>query len=277
MVHIVGHRPSVRDVLLVPLSEPVDQEEIGLHPPIVERVDVGRGVYVAQLDSGECQAIAGWDPDQVLATVHQLSRLVIDHAHGLEWAARVEYASGEMRAVRPQEFGSGRWAYRFNPDTRHWLDRHDAKQLLDLMANFWAAEPALSPRLRRALWMCEYMTHVRWLEYAIALMVTALESLLSTSRHHVTHQFQNRVVALAAEVGCPVSEGLARRAYALRSSAWHGEPVPLDQPPPEHARAAEEAAILQRVLRAALRRAIDDPGFRGHFDDDAAVDARWPI
>ena len=40
---------------------------------------------------------------------------------------------------------------------------------------------------------------------------------------------------------------MTRRAYELRSSAWHGEPVPLDRPPEQYVSAAEEAAMLQHA------------------------------
>lgn len=36
-------------------------------------------------------------------------------------------------------------------------------------------------------------------------------------------------------------------------------------------------ALVQDVLRAAVRRCIQDPEFRSIFDADRAIRARWPV
>lgn len=41
--------------------------------------------------------------------------------------------------------------------------------------------------------------------------------------------------------------------------------------------AAGELALVLDVLRRTLRRAIEDPGFRHRFADDADVRASWPL
>ena len=38
-----------------------------------------------------------------------------------------------------------------------------------------------------------------------------------------------------------------------------------------------QVALVQDVLRAAVRRCIDNPEFRSIFDADRAIRARWPV
>ena len=54
-----------------------------------------------------------------------------------------------------------------------------------------------------------------------------------------------------------------------------------DDPTPDYtdreAEAIRELALVQDVLRAAVRTSINDPEFAAHFADETAVRAKWPV
>jgi hypothetical protein len=122
--------------------------------------------------------------------------------------------------------------------------------------------------------------------------LAAPQLLLKTETHPATRQFTTRVPALAAEVGVDgVTDELCFHLYDARSDWVHGARVRLfatggetardgdDEGPADDAQAhaLADIALLQDVLRAGVRRCVEDPGFRAVFDDDAAIRARWPV
>jgi hypothetical protein len=217
-----------------------------------------------------------WDPAQMLREALALGRLVRDNDHSTEYAALVtEYDSGELR-VMPHDGGNSRYVYRML-DGRDWLDAVEAAELAELLAAFWSGV-ALPRRLARALWMSEHVAWERYLDVILPALVTALEGMLSTSNRQVTKQFVTRLPALAAELGIPgVSKSFCRKMYQARSQGAHGTDIDLFQHEARHEETIKEVARLQTVLRAAVRRGIEDPEFRARFEDEKGVRACWPV
>ena len=92
-------------------------------------------------------------------------------------------------------------------------------------------------------------------------------------------QFKDRVTALGAGFQVPdVTRNWAQKMYNARSSGLHGGRVQLfETTGPARTQAVEYVIRLEDVLRRAVRRCIEDPDFRAHFADDAAVMAWCPV
>jgi hypothetical protein len=91
---------------------------------------------------------------------------------------------------------------------------------------------------------------------------------------------------MAREIGISFSRSLAGRLYEQRSIAAHGRRLRLisprpDEPAPDYsdraAGAIRELALIQDVLRVAVRTCIEDPAFAAHFADESAVRAKWQV
>jgi hypothetical protein len=92
---------------------------------------------------------------------------------------------------------------------------------------------------------------------------------------------------MARELGVSgLSRSMAGRLYEQRSTAAHGRRLRLvsphpDEPVPNYSeretRAISELALVQDVVRAAVRRCTEDPLFAAHFADETAVRAKWPL
>lgn len=226
-----------------------------------------------------------WDTDQRLSAVLALSRLVRDTVHCSEVAGRiVDHEDGEQQIIPLYGFES-RLAYRYGRE-RDWLDDADAAELRDLLAAFLAVEPNWPSRVRRGIRNCERASQTPFLSESQPRLVTALEALLNTHNASVSKQFRDRVHALAGEVGVDgVSGRLLDRMYDFRSKAYHGDEIHLLSGDPEaqeeiaeqHRQMVAESALLQRVVRAAVRKAIEDSDFRGLFESDDTVRQRWPV
>ena len=226
-----------------------------------------------------------WDTEQRLSSALALSRLVRDTVHCSEFAGRiVGHADGEQQIIPLYGFES-RLAYRYGRG-RDWLDETDAGELRDLLAAFLAVEPNWPGRVRRGIRNCERASQTPFLSESQPRLVTALEALLNTSNDHVAKQFRERVRSLAAELGIDGASGrLLDRMYDFRSKAYHGDEIRLFSGDPEtqldlaaeHERVVSEAALLQRVVRATVRKAIEDEVFRREFETDESVRRRWPV
>jgi len=68
----------------------------------------------------------------------------------------------------------------------------------------------------------------------------------------------------------------SRAAYDDSSGVVHGAQVDLGVPV-VRTRFVSEVDALQLTLRAAIRKAIEDPQFRALFASDAAITVRWPL
>lgn len=237
------------------------------------------------LDVYETQPYA-WNTDGRVGIAIALSRLIRDNAHCPEFAGRlIDYEDGEQQVV-PLNAYEFRLAYRYKQD-RGWLDAAEAAELAALVDAYLAVEPEWPTRLRRAINACDRASQLPYLSESQPRLVTGLESLLNTDNSQTTKQFRERVYALAQDLGIEgLSKNLLGRMYEARSQAYHGSEVrlfsgdpeaPRGEVSPSQQRAIDETILLQEVLRAAVRKAIDDGDFRALFEDDAAIRDRWPV
>jgi hypothetical protein len=231
-----------------------------------------------------------WDEEGVLWDCLSLSRLVRDNAFSTAYAARiVDHEDGEQQVIYTPNAES-KHAYRFRQD-RDWLDVEEAGTLCQLAEAYWSCEDDLPRRVRQAMWRTEYSCWLRWGDLALPIIVAGLESLLKTERHRATAQFVGRVPAMAEELGVGrITAELCADVYDARSEWVHGTHVRLfstgkeaelgqaggPETPPQ-ADAFATIALFQDVLRAAVRRAVQDAAFRTTFEDDSAIAARWPL
>ena len=228
-----------------------------------------------------------WDSEQVLNKALALSRFVRDNAHDIEFAARViDYSDGARQVIPGAGFGA-RAGYRLGIE-RDWLDVAEAAALRNLLAAFIANEDTFPDRVKRAIWLIDWISGEHYLDITLPLLVTAGEALTNTSSDQVMRQFSARLTAMASELKLRgVSKTFCNELYEARSQATHGARVglftdvpnaaaPDDVVPPSEA-VREKIMRLQILLRTVLRKAIEDPGFAAHFADEKAIRARWPV
>jgi hypothetical protein len=174
----------------------------------------------------------------------------------------------------PYDAGEARVAFRIEDGSRGWLDVGEAEEVRALLALYDHA--ALPDRVKRALWLCELMVRERYLEDALPLIVAGLEALLKVGRRRLTDQFSQRTAALSSELSTGLDEARCEEAYDDRSAVVHGARVDLSQRV-VRTRWVSEVDALQQTLRGAIRKAIEDPGFRAVFSSDQAIETRWPL
>ncbi len=213
-----------------------------------------------------------------------------DNAFSTQYAARiVDHEDGQQQVIYTLGAES-KTAYRVRT-TRDWLDPSEAEELRALLSAYWEAEDRLPPRLIRAMWRTEHASWIKWADAILPTLISGLEALLKEGRSQLTKQFGARAPALAAELGV---EGLGRdlceRMYDARSDWVHGSSVALfaspkpegaahEQPSPQSAerdQALGAIALMQDLLRAAVRRALEDHDFREIFASDKNIIQRWP-
>jgi hypothetical protein len=186
-----------------------------------------------------------------------------------------EYADGDVR-VMPCDCMELRHVYRTGAD-RDWLDEGEANELAQLISAFHSAGE-LPARVRQAFWKAEHVVWERYIDVVQPVLVSALEGLLSTSREQLTRQFVTRVSSIATELGVPgVTKTFCRRMYDARSQGVHGSDIDLFRPGAQRTEAVRQVALVQTFLRAAVRRAIEDPAFRSVFEEDERIRQRWPV
>lgn len=239
--------------------------------------------FVREIGDAEYQnPHSGWDMTHALTYTLALSRLVLDNAYCTEFAARLIEEPDGRRIIEPVLGLDQRLAYRLR-ETRFWLTETEAAELATLRDAFSRNEGLLPDRVRRAIWRCGRSAETRFLGETVMHVVTGLEALLKTERHNATNQFTTRMPMLAAALVPGGSATDWRAVYAARSDVSHGAEVALfaapgrtrgGTPPPA---AIALVAATQDLLRAAVRRAIEDAAFRAQFADDGAVRAAWPI
>lgn len=132
-------------------------------------------------------------------------------------------------------------------------------------------------------------------DLAIPILVSGLESLLSAQDGELTKQFAARVSAVAEELEIDdVDEAFCREMYKARSQWVHGSHVrlvsnglekdevqqagliegPMDD---QERKVSSKIALLQDVLRATVRRCIEDREFRDVFEQRRTIRERWPL
>jgi hypothetical protein len=297
------------------LHLPVGEERLAEDDKVVEQVNLGRDAILCQLDNDEAELIVNActqrghyfhpmrqfgqryaftrsvplaelenhhfavDREGVLGDALMLSRLVRDNGFSMQYAARVvDYEDGQQSVIYLPG-SEGKAVYRLRRD-REWLDGPEAEELSALLAAFWDAD--LPPRVERAMWRVEYATWQRYADVALPMIVGGLEALLKIGRRNLTDQFKRRASALAAEVGVEgVDEDFCERMYDGRSDWVHGSHVELFNPAGDGGDTDAQDVLadiekLQATLRGALRRTIEDAGFRSLFEADESITERWP-
>jgi hypothetical protein len=213
-----------------------------------------------------------------------ISRLVLDNAHGFEFAGRVFDRRDGNRRIAPLTGHDGRTAYRARK-TRFWLTESEANELRTLLDQYRAVKDNLPDRVTRAFWEAEQSSMSRYITEAVAQIATGLEALLNTDEHEaITAQFVKRSRQLADELGI---EGTSNTywswIYKKRSEVVHGAESTLvapvgwyesDEEPPED---VIKIAKAQDAVRSAVRRAIENEKFREIFESDEAIAERWPL
>jgi len=231
-----------------------------------------------------------------------LSRLVRDNGYSTEFAGRiVDYEDGKKQVVPAYTF-EYRVTYRARPEDRDWLTAEEAAELRTVLDAYWANREELPDRLNRAISLTDGMVHQRTRERHLVFVVTALEALLNTDAAKATKQFVTRVPLLATELGvADISRRFANQMYTARSQAAHGADVELflastqqevpsddgDEDRTAEGRrdaltVAEQGAVskvirLRELLRAGIRKAIEDDEFRAVFESTESVRQRWPV
>jgi hypothetical protein len=233
-----------------------------------------------------------WDTDGTLDDALTLSRLVRDNGYSTQYAARLlDYEDGQRCVVYIHR--EDKAIYRLRRD-REWLDAPEGRELAALLAAYWEDHEQLPSRVRRAMWRMAYAPCLRWADMVLPILVGGIEALLKIGRRDLTQQFKKRAPALAIDVGIDgLGEDLAERLYDGRSDWVHGSHVQLFAGPSTGAdtsaeeeaggpqssdeqSALAEVALLQDVLRSAVRRAIEDAEFRQLFAADESITERWP-
>jgi hypothetical protein len=244
--------------------------------------------FVRELDPEAFGRRSGWDEDGMLWDCLSLSRLVRDNAFSTQYAARVvDYADEQQRIIYALD-PPARQVYRLRT-ARDWLDPPEARELSQLARIHWASREELPERVRRAMWRCEFSSWIAWADVALPIIVSGLEALLKTERHGATRQFTTRVPLLAEYLGITgISHQLCSDIYNGRSEWVHGAHVRLltaGQPGASdaHDLADEERDVLRTVagfqdlLRASVRRAIEDPATCQIFEAEGHIRDHWPV
>ena len=244
--------------------------------------------FVRELPAEEyMSSYAHWDHDRVLLAAFTLSRLILDNGYSTQYAARVvEFSDDHVQFIPGPVNLEGALAYRAHSG-RDWLDAAEADALAALLDSFWQREAQLGERIGNAIWLVEQSARRKYDFEALLSVVAGLEALLNTGPRQSTKQFRQRVPEMARELGVSgLSRSMAGRLYKQRSIAAHGRRLRLisprpDEPEPDYsdreAQAIRELALLQDVLRAAVRTCIEDAAFATHFADEPAVRAQWPV
>lgn len=235
-------------------------------------------VFEAPADAIEANPY-GWDPDNRLLTAMHLSRLVRDNVDSMEFAGRiVDYEDGQKQVIPRHDCELGR-AYRLSTG-RDWLDHDEATALHALLDAYWNVEPDLPGRVRRALRRTSALATERYVDDRLAEIVIALESLVNTDRHGVTRQFKERVTELGRQLDMPeVTEEFAGNMYRARSEGLHGADIQLftHGGATPRTEAVEQVRTLEALLRRTVRRALEDPAFRAHFETSESVRVWCPV
>jgi hypothetical protein len=245
-----------------------------------------RYTFVLDVDPQEWETRPyGWDPDGVLYDALALSRLVRDHGFSLEYAARIiTWEDGQQVVTWMRGPQSNAFSVRHERD---WLTQEEAEELARLLKTYWTVKDDLPRKVTRAMWRAEYATSIRWGDVSLPTNVSGLEALLKTERGYATKQFKKRASAMAVELGVEgVSEEWAENIYDARSDWVHGSSVKLfaldptlagGPTNPMESQAFRDLARVQDLLRAAIRAAVQDEGFRSRFASDDTVRAQWPV
>jgi hypothetical protein len=260
-----------------------------------------RYTFVRQVDPAayEGERSFGWDEGNMIWFAMVLSRLVRDNGHAFEFAARIVDHEDGMQQVIPVNPLTIGVTYRLRRD-RDWLTASEAVELRQLFADNWAVKDSLPWKVIHAVNLSEDAVHLRILQRALLLITVALDGLVHSHRSNLKKQFCERLPQLADEVTVEgIDEEFARELWDRRSEAAHGAQVSMIPVEPEAAEGADaeqpeqphgepelpeaemdtatRLALAQDLLRAATRKAIQDPVFRRIFESPETVAKKWPV
>lgn len=216
--------------------------------------------------------LARWDDDHRLKNCVALSRLVHPTGIGFKYAARVKVRNDSvpLEICRAEVQGIDVLAYPSPSELRKWLTEADALDLRSLISSFRTAK--LPERVHSALFYHEFASRTWYADIRWTLVCTALEALLNDGKRDNKNQFRRRASQLADELGLTFREGEAGTAYDVRSKLTHGEAF-------LHALPQAEIKLYDRMeslLRACLRRCIEDDSFAQVFANEQSICSRWP-
>lgn len=221
-----------------------------------------------------------FDPDSRLLAAVALSRLVYPTSVGFGYAARIIRREGsEPVIVAAHITGLNRHAFVLD-DTLDWLIPSDIDPLSELIAAYHAR-----PRPKRvssALWHREFAARAHYVDQRLPALVTGLEALVHINGERdpksgryagSTRVFRQRCSQLGSQLSVPAtSEADLQEIYELRSGVVHGQGFAGLDP-----RTLAQITTAERLLSAALRRAILDPQFSVQFDSDANIQSSLPL
>ena len=228
----------------------------------------------------------GWDPDGLLQHALMFSRLIRDNGYSTQYAARItDYEDGEQQVVY-LPWSQDATIFRLRRD-REYLDGPEAKELAVVLDAYWQAMDTLPSRVEEAIWRVAITPRFQNGKAVNSYLCGGLEALLKTKQGPVTQQFKQRVRSLASELGVEgIDKDFLKRIYKERSDWVHGS-IPVYVPaapgtlPDGEAEIADpeidlaDIALLQDLLRAAVRRCVEDTDFRATFASDKTIRSRW--
>jgi len=219
-----------------------------------------------------------FDPDELIQTALQLSRLLVPNGHSTEYAVHMlDHAAFPFRkgpVIVPLAAHARSYAFHPGLSLRDWLTTEDAIELGVLLHRFLEVRGSLPGRVREAMWWCGWTARTPFIQPAHANTVSALEAFLSTDVTNLRAQFVVWSLALAGELDVSeVDAELLDRVYTYRSRVTHGEFVKMDRGGTE----VRDLHRVQAVLRAGIRRGIEDSDFAASFERPESIRARWPV
>ena len=242
----------------------------------IESVEQDRHLYafVRRVSAVEKSNYEGMEE---LFTVSALSRLIHPTRIGNRYCAKVFHFGLKDSAIQAIQYGG------ISPDAvignncRDWLSLEDAEDLRRLMP-WLSKDKHMHDRVHRAYWNHEYAMRSFYLDARWILVVSGLEALISTGKKDLSRQFRDRVRQLAVKFDIHLTDDDLCRAYKLRSKLVHAESVLLGLdnilPTGQHNALYQKLEVL---LRRTIRRCLLDENFGSFFQNDAAVEAHWPL
>lgn len=223
-----------------------------------------------------------WDQDHTIGSAILLSRFLHPTTIGSSLAAKLYFRDGKLQSIVPgptQSKCSHAWIVA-ETNWRDWLSLAELEQLRDLLPRYITHAPS---RVRLARKHIDNAFYAYFLDERFALLVTAYESLLKTSRNELTEQFKIRAARLAEMLGIELSLEDLHNTYAHRSDFVHGSipnferfALEADGQRPEsaeiHPNLIGRYNRCETVLRLALLRASTEPDFAAMFSSNESIE-----
>ena len=310
---MTGALPRVLDMILA-TTDALDfasEEEEEREPPVASPIQVSEGVNLGPIPERIAAAVIEacrvphlaprvleglyalyaegrpgvWDESGSLQEALALSHLVRPTQLGYEFTAQVVTDDAGNCKVMPAPVRTEMLRrYLVPSQRRRWLTDSDGRKLAELVRGYRSLRIDSGNRLSNALWYFTASAYLYDPNLRLAILVSILEGLVSTSRERVLAQFKTRMVGLAQEFGLGdlVDGKWCERTYAFRSLIAHGGR--LINRREDYGSDAElstdvhnRLTVLEHLGRVVLGRALVDDPFRGLLLDTEALDARWPV